>query len=307
MNNQHLFKLSESVDVAHAGGKAYALGKMIRAGFVTPNGFVISAKVCSAMTPTLKGIALNAFDNLDAKFVAVRSSAVNEDGIDAAWAGQLDTFLNCTKENVIQSVKDCWESVSSVRAQSYARQKGIEATKVAVIVQVMVESEVSGVAFSAHPISGDTSQIVIEAGLGLGEAVVSGQITPDMYIFDKKKEQLIEKHIAPQKKKLARNDTGTTAWLDVGVEGEVCIVGPDNLDVSFPDNGILVCEVTTPDYVPLMQKASAIVTDQGGILSHAAIVARELHKPCIVGTGNATKMLKDNDLAFVDADAGTVV
>ena len=89
-------------------------------------------------------------------------------------------------------------------------------------------------------------------------------------------------------------------------KGKVCIVDPDNLDIDFPDGGVLVCEVTTPNYVPLMQKACAIVTDQGGILSHAAIVARELHKPCIVGTGNATTILKLNQLVSVDADAGTV-
>lgn len=89
-------------------------------------------------------------------------------------------------------------------------------------------------------------------------------------------------------------------------EGRVCVVDPDNLDMDFPENGILVCAVTTPDYVPLMQKASAIVTDQGGILSHAAIVARELRKPCIVGTGNATQRLTNNDMVVVDADVGTV-
>lgn len=89
--------------------------------------------------------------------------------------------------------------------------------------------------------------------------------------------------------------------------GKVCIVDPENLEVNFPEDGILVCSVTTPNYVPLMQRASAIVTDQGGILSHAAIVARELHKPCIVGTGDATTKLKNNDLVTVDADDGTVV
>lgn len=90
-------------------------------------------------------------------------------------------------------------------------------------------------------------------------------------------------------------------------EGPVCIVDPDNLEVDFPGAGILVCSVTTPNYVPLMQKAAAIVTDQGGILSHAAIVARELKKPCIVGTGNATKMLKNGQLVSVNADDGVVV
>lgn len=90
-------------------------------------------------------------------------------------------------------------------------------------------------------------------------------------------------------------------------QGAVCIVDPNNLDVNFPEGGVLVCSVTTPNYVPLMQKAGAIVTDQGGILSHAAIVARELGKPCIVGTGDATKKLQNGDVVTVDADAGTVI
>jgi phosphohistidine swiveling domain-containing protein len=90
-------------------------------------------------------------------------------------------------------------------------------------------------------------------------------------------------------------------------KGHVRIVEPDNIDVDgFPDGGVLVCAVTTPNYVPLMQKATAIVTDQGGILSHAAIVARELKKPCIVGTGNATKVLKNGQIVSVNADTGTV-
>ena len=89
-------------------------------------------------------------------------------------------------------------------------------------------------------------------------------------------------------------------------EGPVRIVEPDKLDTDFPDGGVLVCTVTTPNYVPLMQKAAAIVTDQGGILSHAAIVARELKKPCIVGTGNATKVLKNGQTVSVDADNGIV-
>lgn len=88
--------------------------------------------------------------------------------------------------------------------------------------------------------------------------------------------------------------------------GQVCIVSPDNLDVDFPNGGILVCEVTTPNYVPLMQKAAAIVTDQGGILSHAAIVARELKKPCIVGTGDATSKLTTGNQVTIDADKGIV-
>jgi phosphohistidine swiveling domain-containing protein len=89
-------------------------------------------------------------------------------------------------------------------------------------------------------------------------------------------------------------------------QGPVKVVQPDKIAGDFPDGGVLVCVVTTPDYVPLMQKAAAIVTDQGGILSHAAIVARELKKPCIVGTGNATKILKNGQPVFVDADNGSI-
>lgn len=89
-------------------------------------------------------------------------------------------------------------------------------------------------------------------------------------------------------------------------KGPVKIVDPNNVDRDFPDRAVLVCKVTTPNYVPLMQKAVAIVTDQGGILSHAAIVARELKKPCIVGTGDATKKLKNGQIVSVDADKGIV-
>jgi phosphohistidine swiveling domain-containing protein len=88
--------------------------------------------------------------------------------------------------------------------------------------------------------------------------------------------------------------------------GPVHIVDPAHISTDFPDGAVLVCKVTTPDYVPLMQKAAAIVTDQGGILSHAAIVARELKVPCVVGTGNATAILKDDQIVKVDATTGDV-
>jgi phosphohistidine swiveling domain-containing protein len=89
--------------------------------------------------------------------------------------------------------------------------------------------------------------------------------------------------------------------------GSVQIVAPNNLDLDFAPGSILVCQMTTPNFVPLMKKASAIVTDQGGILSHAAIVARELGKPCIVGTLKATTKLKNGDKVEVNANEGTVI
>lgn len=88
--------------------------------------------------------------------------------------------------------------------------------------------------------------------------------------------------------------------------GVVRIVQPGDSADGFPDGAVLVSEMTTPDLVPLMQKASAIVTDNGGILSHAAIVARELHVPCIVGCHTATHVLQDGQHIRVDADNGVV-
>lgn len=88
--------------------------------------------------------------------------------------------------------------------------------------------------------------------------------------------------------------------------GKVKVVHPDRLDDEFEHGSILVCTMTTPNHVPLMQKAAAIVTDQGGILCHAAIVARELNIPCIVGTLEATIKLNDGDLIFVDAVSGVI-
>src|SRR3990167_893586 len=113
---------------------------------------------------------------------------------------------------------------------------------------------------------------------------------------------LIETESKPVKTAVVKGMAGSPGRA----RGPVRIVEQDKIDMDFPDGGVLVCSVTTPNYVPLMQKAAAIVTDQGGILSHAAIVARELKKPCIVGTGNATQLLKNGQVISVDANLGAV-
>lgn len=105
-----------------------------------------------------------------------------------------------------------------------------------------------------------------------------------------------------ERKGLVSGQTGSPG----NAKGPVRIVQADKTDGDFRTGAVLVCAVTTPNYVPLMQKAAAIVTDQGGILSHAAIVARELKVPCIVGAGNATEVLKNGQMVNVDADRGVV-
>jgi phosphoenolpyruvate synthase/pyruvate phosphate dikinase len=154
------------------------------------------------------------FKNLGAKYVAVRSSATVEDSASAAWAGQLDSYLNTTEENLLGNIKKCWASLFTPRAIFYRFEKGLckQKISVAVVIQKMVKSETSGVAFSAHPITGDRDQIVIEAGFGLGEAIVSGQITPDNYIVEKNSWLILDKNTNKQKRFLVRAKQGGNEW-----------------------------------------------------------------------------------------------
>ena len=113
------------------------------------------------------------FKSLGTKFVAVRSSATAEDGAEHAWAGQLESYLNTTDKDLLDKVKHCWASLFTPRAIFYRFEKGLHSTRisVAVVVQKMVESEVSGIAFSVHPVTEDRNQSIIEAGFGLGDSL----------------------------------------------------------------------------------------------------------------------------------------
>lgn len=156
----------------------------------------IQALILNAKMPDDIAVEILKFHKiLDAKFVAVRSSATAEDSSQAAWAGQLDTYLNTVRENLLEKVKRCWASLFTPRAIFYRFEKGLHKDKisVAVVVQKMIESEVSGIAFSVHPVTQDRNQIIIEAGLGLGEAIVSGEITPDSYVVEKEPRNILEK------------------------------------------------------------------------------------------------------------------
>lgn len=156
------------------------------------------------------------FKKLNSKYVAVRSSATSEDSADAAWAGQLESYLNTTKNDLLENVKKCWASLFTPRAIFYRFEKGLDKTKisVAVVVQKMINSKISGIAFSVHPITQDYNQVIIEAGLGLGEAIVSGSITPDAYVIEKKPRKIIDINIANQEKGLFRIEGGGNEWKE---------------------------------------------------------------------------------------------
>lgn len=159
----------------------------------------------------------NAFKALDTAFVAVRSSATAEDSAEAAWAGQLDTYLNTTEHALLQNVRRCWASLFTPRAIFYRFEKKLDQTAiaVAVVVQKMVDSVVSGVAFSVDPVTEDRNHVLIEAAYGLGEAVVSGQITPDSYVVSKEPRDILEKTVAKQDKGLYRKQDGDNEWRSI--------------------------------------------------------------------------------------------
>lgn len=330
--------------------------------------------------------------------VAVRSSATAEDLPQASFAGQQATFLNVKGEaNLIEALKDCWASLFTPRAIFYRKEQKIAEGNVliAVVVQKMIQSEISGVAFTVDPVTQEKNMMLIEAIWGLGEMLVQGQVTPDRYRVGRQDLDLVsaevgeqvveliksgrvnrEKHI-PQnrqnKQKLAPGQIKELAGIlkrihqhyyfpqDIEwayAKGKFYIVqtrpittlteilndkksirhlssgsvgadmgrsilkgvsaspgiasGPvrkikSNKELSRVKKGdVLVTSMTSPDFVPAMRRANAIVTDLGGQTSHAAIVSRELGIPSVVGTKNATSFLKEGIIVTVDGAKGLI-
>lgn len=157
------------------------------------------------------------FKKLKAPFVAVRSSATAEDSSTASWAGELETYLNTTEKTLLANVKRCWSSLFTPRAIFYRHEKRLleSSVSVAVVIQKMVASEISGIAFTVHPVTQDRNQMIIEAGYGLGEAIVSGSITPDSYVISKRDYSLTDINVASQAKQIIKGATGGTKWVAV--------------------------------------------------------------------------------------------
>ena len=337
-----------------------------------------------------------AYREMGGGMVAVRSSATAEDLPEASFAGQQRTFLNVKGEdNVVAAVHGCWASLFEPRAIFYRAHQGFDhlAVGIAVPVQRMVQSKVSGVMFTLDPMTSDKGKIVIEAIYGLGEAIVSGEVNPDLYMLDKAGPKIVDKKIVQQEWKLVRNSRGgkdlekanirvaipdeeqalqklsdkdIIALANIGIKledrysfpqdiewakdgGSLFIVqtrpvtaikeratqmgildktkkplltgspaspgvayGPTRIIQNPSEIGhvlvgdVLVSEMTTPDFVPAMKRAAAIVTDRGGRTCHAAIVSRELGVPCVVGTENATRVLRVASVVTVDGSEGKV-
>lgn len=348
---------------------------------------ITSAEMPQDIATDIK-MAYRSLSGAEDTYVAVRSSATAEDLPKASFAGQQLTFLNVKGEdNVVDAVKRAWASLFEARAIFYRHEQGFDHFKVgiAIPVQKMVESEKSGVMFTVEPLTNDRDKIEIEAIFGLGEAVVSGSVTPDIYIVGKSDLKILDKKIARQPWKIELRE-GKNQHIDIppqegeaqkltdgeivelaryGIKleehynfpqdaewaieggniylvqtrpvttltpvevkeaakpaGEVVlegvaassgmssgpvkiVYGREELD-KVKKGDVLVAPMTNPDFVPAMRRAIAIVTDSGGRTSHAAIVSRELGIPSVVGTGRATKDLKDGDVITVDGARGIV-
>ena len=161
------------------------------------------------------------FKKLKTQFVAVRSSATAEDGKEASWAGELETYLNVTEKNVLSSVKKCWSSLFTPRAIFYRFEKKLhkQNVSVAVVVQKMIQSEVSGICFTVHPVTKDTNQMVIEAGFGLGEAIVGGLITPDTYLIHKNDFSILDINVSEQTMAIVKTAKGNVNKKLLAKEG----------------------------------------------------------------------------------------
>ncbi len=168
---------------------------------------IISLVRDGKMDENLQKLILAEFKKQKMDLVAVRSSATAEDSKIDSWAGELESYLDVNKKDLIQKIKLCWASLFTPRAIFYRleRKLGGKKVMVAVVVQKMVQSEVSGVAFSVHPVTRDKNQMIIEAGYGLGEAIVAGLITPDAYIIDKRNFEIIDKNMSKQTLMIIRN------------------------------------------------------------------------------------------------------
>lgn len=213
----------------------------------------IRARITDALMPEdIAQDILEKFDALGVAYVAVRSSATVEDSKFASWAGQLDSFLNINREMLLHYVQECWASLYTPRALLYQSEKNIQTERVAVavVIQQMVTAEKSGVTFSVHPMTKDSNQLIIEAVYGLGEALVSGYVTPDVYVVEKESRRIVESTTSVQSKELIHDiEAGKNTWVNINnqvsqrVLSETEIATLANLIVKIEDHFGFPCDI----------------------------------------------------------------
>jgi pyruvate,water dikinase len=214
----------KSFDVALVGGKAANLSRLARMYHRVPDGFSLPVTVMDEAHPLdLRDEIIAAISDLIAchslpDFIAaVRSSAVDEDGATASFAGQHETYLNIVgADAILQAVTRCWESARSERALEYRRRQGlsVERLQLAVLVQQLVASDVSAVVFSSNPVTGSRDEVMINASWGLGESIVGGTVTPDTFLVRKSDLAVLDRAIA-HKQRMTVSVPGGTREVDM--------------------------------------------------------------------------------------------
>jgi pyruvate, water dikinase len=214
----------KSFDAALVGGKAANLSRLARMYHRVPDGFSLPVTVMDEAHPldlrdeiTAAISDLMACHGLQDFIAAVRSSAVDEDGATASFAGQHETYLNIVgSDAIIQAVIRCWESARSEHALHYRRQQGlsVERPQIAVLVQQLVAADVAAVVFSANPVTGNRDEVMINASWGLGESIVGGTVTPDTFIVRKSDLTIIQRAIA-DKQRMTVSVLGGTHEVEV--------------------------------------------------------------------------------------------
>lgn len=209
----------KSFDAALVGGKAANLSRLARLYHRVPDGFSLPVTVMDEAHPldlrdeiTAAISDLMNCHRLPDFIAAVRSSAVDEDGATASFAGQHETYLNIVgAEAIIQAVTRCWESARSEHALDYRRKQGlsIERPQIAVLVQQLVAADVAAVVFSANPITGNRDEVMINASWGLGESIVGGTVTPDTFIVRKSDLAVVQRVIADKQRMTVSVPDGT--------------------------------------------------------------------------------------------------
>jgi len=219
MSNVHWLGDDDCHHEAAVGGKAASLSRLATLHTVPP-GFAISAMPAAehTMAEALLSAIERAYRGLGERCgathpaVAVRSSALDEDGSDASFAGQHDTYLNIRGvDALLDAVRRCILSASSSGALAYRRQRGlpVDNVQMAVLVQQLVPSDVSAIVFSANPISGSRDEVMINSNWGLGESIVGGSATPDTFVVRKQGLEVSWRDIARKDRMTVMTETGT--------------------------------------------------------------------------------------------------
>jgi len=177
-------------------------------------------------------------------FVAVRSSAVSEDGQTASFAGQQDSYLNVAGgDAVLRRVQQCWASFFSPRALFYRAQKAVLAdTRMAVVVQVMVQADKSGVMFTVDPVRNRRDCMVIEAAPGLGDAIVSGEVTPDHYVVSRDEAAVVDMFIPDEERGRIMTDDELNGLRELGLRLEAFFGSPQDVEWCVRGDSLLLLQ-----------------------------------------------------------------